>query len=119
MKCNGVLRLMPWRTFCAKIHRVKVHLLFSFLFAVNRQFFSPAQLRLVKGFAVSDLVDKPWPQVFSNIRRYRPSFVSRIGFSVPVFQLYTLVEFHRILPTHALALSVRQIFKRKNPYEHE
>ena len=40
-------------------------------------------------------------------------FLSRIGFSIP-----TARRFHRMLLTHALALSADHFFSRKSPYEY-
>ena len=40
-------------------------------------------------------------------------FSSRIGFSIPTFQLWMLVDFHRILLTHALAFSFRSSITRQ------
>ena len=45
--------------------------------------------------------------------RYVPSFLSRIGISIPPFQLCMLVEFHRIMPTHALVLSACPYFTQE------
>ena len=41
-----------------------------------------------------------------------PLFLSRIGFSIPTFHLFTLADFHRILLTHALARSARQLVRK-------
>ena len=58
-------------------------LIFSFFF--HHHFYFPAQL--VGGFTLSDLLDKPWSQVSPplppGIDLYVPSFLSRIGFSIP------------------------------------
>ena len=47
--------------------------------------------------------------VFSPPPRYVPSFLSRIGFSLPTFHLFMLVDLRRISPTRALALSACQL----------
>ena len=39
------------------------HTITSFSYLFNNHFFSPAQLEI--GFTISDLLDKPWSQVFS------------------------------------------------------
>ena len=56
--------------------------------------------------------------VFPSPPRYMPQFLSRIEFSIATFQLFMpvlfRVYFHRILLTHALALSARQFFRKKN-----
>ena len=72
---------------------------------LNHNFYFPDQL--VGGFTLSDRLDKPWAQVSSLFPRYVPSFLSRIGFS-PL-----LVDFHRMLLTHALAPSANQFVRKK------
>ena len=80
----------------------------SFLsFFLNHHFSFRAQL--VGGFTLSDLLDKPWSQLSSLLppgtclqfyRAYRSAF--------PL-----LVDFHRMLLTHALALSANQLLCKK------
>ena len=55
------------------------------------------------------------PLVFSP-PRYLPSFLSRIGSSIPTFQLFMLVNLHLISPCHAFALSTCR-FVRKSPLQ--
>ena len=45
-----------------------------------------------------------------------------MGFSIPILRLLIgrrLFDFGRIFPTHAFALSARQLLRNKNTYEHE
>ena len=43
---------------------------------------------------------------------FSPPLPSFLGFSIPMFQLFTMLDFHRILPpTHALALSACRFVK--------
>ena len=76
----------------------------------NHHFYFPAQL--VGGFTLSELLDKPWSQVSSRITPGMClQFLSRIGFSNPL-----LVHFHRMLLTHALALSANDfVVQQKVP----
>ena len=64
----------------------------------------------VRGSTLSDLQDKSrghrrLPFAWAS---YLPSFLSRTGFSIPTFQLYMLVDLHRISPTRVLAHSACQ-----------
>ena len=91
-----------------------------FCFFLNNRFYSSAQP--VRGSTLRDLLDKPCLQVFSLLPpgTYMPSFLLRIGFSIPTSQLFMLVDLHRFLLTHALALSARHFFTQEpSPYEHE
>ena len=66
----------------------------------HHHFYFPAQL---VGFTLSDLLDKPWSQV-SSLPGTRPHFYRTYGSAFPL-----LVDFHRMLLTHALALSAASI----------
>ena len=72
------------------------------------------QLNPYEFFALSDLLGKPWSQESSLsppsacLHFYRAQ-ASRI----PTFQLFMLVDVHRILLTHAFALSARRVFSKK------
>ena len=71
--------------------------------------------QLVGSFTLSDRLDKPWSQVSSLLLPGTClQLLSCIGFSIP-----TARRFHRVLPTHALALSANHFFcARKSPYEY-
>ena len=59
---------------------------------INYHVYSPAQH--VRGFTLSDLLDKLMVTGgFPSPPRNTPSFLSRIGFSIPTFQLSMLVDF--------------------------
>ena len=86
----------------------------SFFSCCYYRVYSPAQP--IKGFALSDLLDKLWSQVPSLspspvlalvliANRFRPSH----------FSLFMLVDCHRILLAHALARSARHLLARKVP----
>ena len=78
--------------------------IYLFFFFLNHHFCFPAQL--VGGFTLSDLLDKPWSQVSyllppgTCLRFHRAQ-----GSAFPL-----LVDFHRMLLTHALALSANLFF---------
>ena len=90
-------------------------ILYSFRLYILFFFFSLLSLASStrKRFTHVNLLDKLWPQVSSFLLAGYSSFLSRIGFSIPTFQLIMLVDSHRIWPTHALALSPRQLSRKK------
>ena len=62
--------------------------------------------QLVGGFTLSDLLDKPWSQVSSLLPPgARLHFYHAEGSALPL-----LVDFHRMLLTHALALPANHFF---------
>ena len=66
----------------------------------------PAQL--VRGFTLGDLLDKPWSQsVVPSLPRHA-NFYRAQGSAFPL-----VVDFHRMLLTHALALSANQCSCKK------
>ena len=87
----------------------RTYLDFFLFFVFHHHFYFPAQL--VVDFTLSDLLDKPWSQVSSLLPPGSClQFLSRIGYSA--FPL--LVDFfHRMLPTHALALSANHFFMQE------
>ena len=116
-----MLRLRPTHVFLTHIYtRRSPGPRRQYVYCTMRPFFSlfvckfyfPAQL--IGGFSLSDLLDKPWSQVTSHLPPGTClQFLSRIGFSIR-----TARRFHRMLLTHALALSANQFFARKSPYEY-
>ena len=67
-------------------------LIFVFYLFLIITLYLPAQP--ARGFALIDLLDKPWSQVsFLLPPRCMPSFFSRIGFNIPAFQLFMIVDF--------------------------
>ena len=85
-----------------------------FFFVCFLSLYFPAQL--VGGCTLSDLLDKPWSQV-SSLRP--PRYVHSIFIAHRVQHSHMLADRHRMLLTHALALSANQFFyARKSPYEH-
>ena len=75
-------------------------------FFFGHHFYFPAQLG--GSLSLSDLLDKPWSQVSSLPPGTCLQFLSRIGLAFPL-----LVDFHRMLLTHALALSANQFLSKK------
>ena len=69
-------------------HLYTILLLYVYTFFYYH-FYLPAHL--VGGFTLSDLLDKPWSQVSSLVPpgTYVPSFLSRIGFSVPIARRFS------------------------------
>ena len=69
---------------------------------------------ILGGFTLSDLLDKPWSQVSSLLPpRYVPSI-----FIAQRVQHSHCSDFHRMLPTHALALSatvIKFLCKKNSP----
>ena len=63
---------------------------FFFFFFFNHHFYFPAQLLIVGGFTISDLLDKRWSQVSSLLPPgTRLQFLSRIGFSIPTARRFS------------------------------
>ena len=59
-----------------------------FVFVFDHHFYFPAQL--VGGFTLSDLLDKPWPQVSSLLPPGTClQFLSRTGFSIPTARRFS------------------------------
>ena len=81
------------------------HLFVSLFFKIIT-FNSPAQL--VGGFTLSDLLDKPWSQVSSLL--HPGTYVLSIFIAHRVQNSHCSSIFHRMLLTHALALSASQFF---------
>ena len=60
-----------------------------FFFSLNH-FHFPAQLVLIRGFTLSDLLDKPWSQVSYLLPPATClQFLSRIGFSIPTARRFS------------------------------
>ena len=51
--------------------------------------------------------------VYPSPTRHLPSSLFRVGFSIPLlYQLFMLVDFHRILLTHAIAHCTHHILRK-------
>ena len=93
----------------------------------NRIFFLVSSLllstltRMVGGFTLGDLLEKPWTRVSSLLPPSASLYFSwRIGFSIPTTITAVIVGFHRMMKlVHAFALSATYnlFYARKSPYE--
>ena len=82
---------------------------YSFL---NHHVHCPAQI--VRGFTLSDLLDKPWSQVSSLLTPPVHAFTliaQKVQHSH--FSAFCARRFRRFLPTYALALSARRLLRKK------
>ena len=68
----------------------------------NRKRFNPSEL-LDKQAVVTDVCPSP--------PRYVPSFLWRIGFSIPIFQLFMLADLRRTLLTHDMIYMIHECNK--------
>ena len=82
------------------------HSSITFFFLLKKKYFN-FRAQLVRGFTLSDFLDKPWLQVSSLLPpgKCLYNLYRALGSAFPL-----LVDFHRMLLTHALALSVNQFF---------
>ena len=64
-------------------------LLLLFLFFIIAFTLQLNSYDMIGDFTLSDLLDKPWSQVSSLLPRYVPSFLSRIGFSIPTARRFS------------------------------
>ena len=95
---------------------------FIFSFYFDNHFYSPAQLG--RKNTLSYPLDKPWPYHTVGVLcfpRYVPSLLSRITFSIPTFQVFVLVHFHRTSPTQLThsCFPLVNFYARKSPYEQQ
>ena len=99
------IKLMPCHRYLFVEFLGTIGIFFFYFF--SRHDYFPAQL--VGGFTLSNLLDKSWSQVSSLLPQGTCiQFLSRIGLAFPL-----LVDFHRMLLTHALTLSANQFLCKK------